>query len=597
MSVQDIERTAHEDVSPDKLQSHVEYFCSLGEKLAGNPEEAQACDYIVSQLSKAGIEIRVFEFESYVSHPGIARITTYFPEKKFVEGVGISFSVSTPAVGISAEIVSVGNGTEKDYEDRNVAGKIVLVDSAPRPESVIAASEHGAVALVGWSEGQSLRKLTATPVWGTPSLEDKRRIPRIPVVSISGEDGIPLRHWANAGGLMGTVTTEVWEGWKTLHLPIAEIPGSRPEFILVGGHYCSWFDGATDNATGNSCLLELARILKKNQKTLRYGVRLAWWPGHSNGRYSGSTWYADTFWQDLYDNGIVYLNIDSPGVRGATVYAPRHQMAEVSEFNENSVAELSSRSAVTSAEVQLVHGGKAGKYVSPTRPVRAGDQSFCGIGVTSIGVYSMLPGDHPDRRKVGGSGGAWWWHSKDDTIDKADAEILAQDTRVYLSIILRLATTSVLPFNFAATAQDYLDCLREYQEEIGDYLPLEGLTQTVTLLKEKASALPTQSRNLADTKIADPLNRLYLSLARVLNPPLYTSVLPFEHQPAVPTRLLPDLAPALQLKKMNPGSNDFKFLVAGLKRKITKINFHVLQAIRLIDSWRSEDAELMQGKG
>jgi hypothetical protein len=46
------------------------------------------------------------------------------------------------------------------------------------------------------------------------------------------------------------------------------------------------------------CVLELARVLKRFDGQLRYGLRFCWWPGHSHGRYSGSTWYADTNWHD-----------------------------------------------------------------------------------------------------------------------------------------------------------------------------------------------------------------------------------------------------------------------------------------------------------
>ena len=142
-------------------------------------------------------------------------------------------------------------------------------------------------------------------------------------------------------------------------------------------------------------------------------------------------------------------------------------------------------------------GTRQSRQVCQSDPTpRAGDQSFCNIGLTSIGVYGMLPAGHPDRGTVGGSGGAWWWHSKYDTIDKADADILAQDTRLYISILLRLATISVLPFNFAASAQDYLDALREYQEESGDALPLQGLMENLMILKEKAYALKDQSKHL-----------------------------------------------------------------------------------------------------
>jgi Iap family predicted aminopeptidase len=373
-----IEQAARDEVSRENLQTHIDYLCSLGEKLAGTEEEVKACQYIVDKLTESGLKTTVYEFESYISHPISASFSTYHPEEREVEGVGVSFGVSTPDQGLSAEVVHVGSGTEEDYKGLDVNGKIVLVDKLPNPERAVVAIQHGAAAMVTMSEGHMRHKMIVTPVWGTPSLEDKEKIPRIPVVSISGDDGAPLREMAKAGALKGTVRTKNREGWMTLRLPVTEIKGARPEFILVGGHYCSWFDGATDNVTGDSCLIELARILKRYEASFKFGVRLAWWPGHSNGRYSGSTWYADTFWQDLYDNGIVYFNIDSPGVRGAAVYVPRHQMGEITEFNERCVAELADWSTVTRPEAQLAIGTRAGRYINPTRPSRAADQSFWG---------------------------------------------------------------------------------------------------------------------------------------------------------------------------------------------------------------------------
>ncbi len=579
----ELENKARDDVSPENLEAHIDYLCSLGEKLAGTEEEAKACQYFVDQLADAGLEATVHEFESYISHPISAGFSAYFPKKIDVEGVGVSFGVSTPEQGLSAEVVHVGSGTEAEYAGKNVAGKIVLVDKLPSPERAVTAVKHGAAAMVAMSEGHMRHKMIVTPVWGTPSLEEKDSIPRIPVVSISGDDGAPLREMAQTATLKGTVKTVNREGWTTIRLPEVEIKGKQPEFLLVGGHYCSWFDGGTDNVTGNSCLLELARILKKFEGSLKYGVRIAWWPGHSNGRYSGSTWYADTFWQDLYDNGIVYFNIDSPGVKGAAVYVPRHQMGEVSEFNEACVAELTEWSTVTSSDAQLALGRRAGRHINSTRPSRAADQSFWGIGLTSLGVYSMLPPDHPDRRKeVGGSGGAWWWHSIDDTADKTDVNVLSQDTQLYASIILRLATANVLPFDFAVVAQDYLDALSEYQDEAGTYLPVDRLIDGAKVLKEKSEALHSGAESLNSTE-AENVNRLYLRLARTLNPTLYTSVSPFHQQPALGTRFIPDLTPSLLLKTIDPNSDDFKFLKTGMLRAINKINFHMLEAIRLID--------------
>ena len=44
---------------------------------------------------------------------------------------------------------------------------------------------------------------------------------------------------------------------------------------------------------------------------------MAFWSGHSHGRYASSAWYADTFWHDLHERCVCHVNIDSVGAKGA----------------------------------------------------------------------------------------------------------------------------------------------------------------------------------------------------------------------------------------------------------------------------------------
>ena len=207
------------------------------------------------------------------------------------------------------------------------------------------------------------------------------------------------------------------------------MPGSRePErFVLVGGHYCAWHEGITDNATGDACVLEMAKLLWQERASLERSVRLCWWPGHSHGRYSGSTWYADTFFTDLAEGGLAYYNIDSPGVKGATAYYCRNTCAEFDGYCRAVIA------AVT------------GQTNAPVfRPMRAADQSFLASGMPSFSAYPFLPDGHPDKRPwTGGCGNAWWWHTEHDTLDKADVSILATDVKVGLEAVWGLANATV----------------------------------------------------------------------------------------------------------------------------------------------------------
>ena len=65
-----------------------------------------------------------------------------------------------------------------------------------------------------------------------------------------------------------------------------------------------------DTAGSDASILEMARVLQAQQSRLERGVRFAWWPGHSFGRYAGSTWYVDRFWADLDQHCVAYTNLD-----------------------------------------------------------------------------------------------------------------------------------------------------------------------------------------------------------------------------------------------------------------------------------------------
>lgn len=575
-------------VSAEKLQETVTALCALGEKVAGSEEEKKACDFITGKLAEYGIQHTVNTFQSYVSYPRSAKLTINAPESYEVLAVGCAFALSTPEGGFTAQVVHCGDGNREEYAGKDVKGKIAMINKLPTPDRAVAAIENGAKGIICMSAGKQRHKMIITPVWGTPGFDQAKNIPRIHAVSISAEDGKKLVSLAEKGELIATLETDCFEGWRELRLPVAEIKGSEPEFVLLGAHYCSWFDGSTDNVTGDSCILELARLMKQFEGKLRYGVRIAWWPGHSHGRYSGSTWYADTYFQDLRDNGIVYFNVDSPGVRGATIYVPRHQMGEVSDFNETTTREVTGWDTDTSSKVQLRHGSRKNKYVSASRPARAGDQSFWGVGLSSLSVYAMLTSDHPDRDlNVGGSGGAWWWHSEHETLEKADMGVLSQDASLYVSILLRLTTADVLPMNFTHAAQDFLDALREHDENVGDALPVKKVMDLAQNFQNSAAAMYQAAQSLDDEEATKTLNKTYLRVAREINPVLYQRSHDFEHDPALASCCLPDLAPALELPSMDPESDQYKFTVVGLKRKLNRVANHLVEATRLIDDWRA----------
>jgi hypothetical protein len=194
----------------------------------------------------------------------------------------------------------------------------------------------------------------------------------------------------------------------------------------------------------------------------------------------------------------------------------------------------------------------------------------------------MLPLDHPDRATVGGCGAGWWWHSPADTLDKADADILASDVALYLTIVSRITTPAVLPFNFVAVADDYATLLRGLHEAAAGSLRLLDLAERADRLRALAERLEEARTRLAATTKSRPprgkaaahiarLNRGLMALSRLLNPPLYTVEGPYDHDPALQAPMLPGLQAVKRLATLPPTSGEYGFLRTRLVRERNRV--------------------------
>ena len=359
---------------------------------------------------------------------------------------------------------------------------------------------------------------------------------------------------------------KVWRGWKKIPVVTADLKGrTEDDFVLLSGHIDSWFYGAMDNGSANATMLEVARILAEHRSALRRGIRLAFWSGHSHGRYSGSTWYADNFWEDLHEHCIAHVNVDSPGAVGSTVLTEAFVMAEAKDFASSAVKHVS------------------GQQLSGHRFSRAGDQSFWGLGIPAI--FMSLSEQPPSESKIAAfvfgphSGGlGWWWHTRGDTIDKIDPEFLARDTKVYLLLIWQLCTLSLLPFNYAATVAEIERRLKELQTRASGQFDVTALIDKARSLKDSITRLNRETERLrkrikakaAKERIAG-INETLKMLGRLLIPINYSKVGPFDHDLAVPIPPLPLLDRIDDLAKLKPESDEFQFLATRLRRESNKV--------------------------
>ncbi len=566
-------------LSLDEPRALLDRFSTLVRE-SGSRDEWAAARYIASRLKALGVPHTLNEPELYLSVPKSATLEVRSPAPRTIRAKTPSFSASTGRKTVRGRVVYVPTGHAADTETlfdshveagrKEIEGKIVLTDGMAMPKKVADLTALGAKALVFINPGQAIHEGICTTIWGAPDLDSVGRKPAVPVVAVNRADGTQLREQVAAGPVEVAIRTKLDEGWKRCPVLVAEIRGTDDpdHFVLVHGHIDSWHIGIGDNATGDAALLELARVFWAHRDRLRRTLRVAWWPGHSTGRYAGSTWYADTFAQDLDERCIAQVNIDSPGCRWAAEYVDISWMSEAEPFCQEAI-----RDAV-------------GQPSEGERPHQAGDYSFNNIGLTS---FFMLLSTMPEGLRaekgyyaVGGCGGNIQWHTEDDTMEIADLGILAKDFRVYTTALLRVLNAPVHPFDFRRVADEFSRTLDAYQAKAGAAADFGPARAALVALRADLDEFYRQAEELQGRPLRDPdvvrANAAIRALARALVPINFTRDGRFRHDPAVPIPPLPDLAPAAELGRFAAGSHEARVIQTSLLRGQNRVVAALRQA-------------------
>ena len=506
----EFEKKVLSEYSRDEIRKHLEYLSTLIRR-AGTEDELKAAKYIKARLDEYGVESEIYEFDAYISLPGEAALEIISPVKKSLSCLAGVFITPTPPGGLEAELIYLGEEVEKNDEEVDVRGKVVLITGSreSRSEATRLARENGAAAQVHVTPGKTRTFIAVQPriVWGSPTPEtiDKNLSP--PILSVCNEDGRYLLDLVRKGPVILRLKANAWFGYRKVRLPVGRIKGTGDpdKFVLVGGHYCSWFSGASDNAVANSVKLEMARIFSKYRKRLNRGVRFCWWMAHEQGTFGGSTWYLDNFWDDIRDHAVAYLAMDGLGRKGSSGFEARNT-EEIRRFQEKVINEV------------------LGLKVKSKRVQKSGDQSFWGVGLPSFmgGTFFDTPENLDDDP-------LWYSHTAEDTLDKVDIDVIQIPFKVHTVSILRLCNNPVLPFEFVSLAKEFKEGLKDLQIKSESIFNLKSLITQAGELEKKAKALnqitekslSAFGRKKMDRSFKNNLekiNRCLMQLSRILLP-------------------------------------------------------------------------------
>jgi hypothetical protein len=544
-------------------------------RLSGEPDELASFEWAEKKLREYGYRTNLISHEAYISLPGRAQLIVDGSE---IGCITHAFATSTPAEGLAGELVYAG----PDGDASSLAGKMALVDGMASGVSAVKYARAGTLAQIHVQDDH-LHETSVSPVWGNPTDATIDRIPALPSVSIRQADGRRLKELLERGPVQVRLLTEVLTEWRPIPLLLAELPDvESDEFLLLSSHIDSWHYGAMDNGSANATTLEVARLLFEARRSLRRGLRLAFWSGHSHGRFAGSAWYADRYWQELFDNCIGHVFVDSTGGKDAVIVTEPPVMPQTHDL--------------AASVVEKITGERfAGKRIG-----RFADQSFYGVGLNS--TFGTLSEQDAEKNqgtvsfKTGGkrAGGlGWWWHTEHDTVDKVDEDNLVRDTKIYLAAVYRLLDEPLLPYDYRRAADELVDVIGELAGVAQGSLDLSQALDSAKRLRERLEPLYQLLATAADDERRRSIaNRVLLRLARHLVPIAFHENDSFDHDPMVPLKPVPALQPARELADLRSDGARYYPLLTRLQRKRNWIVRELANAERLVeDALESLEAE------
>lgn len=466
-----------------RLDDHVKFLSGF-EKLSGSSNAHRAVEYITNVLKNYHVSYNVEQFPAYLSNP--LSSTLMLDDGTVLKSRPRSFSKNVPD-GIKGAAVYDDNNcskaltpaeTEKLYE--SFKGKIVVSHGYDELYAKLM-ENNGAL---GWiqiweSDEDEIHEDTVSSVWGTPDLDSSLMLLHIPVICVNKKTGDRLIQYLKDGErdlyMSACVDTRVFK----VEVPVAEIKGKTDDFVLVSGHYDTWFAGAMDNVTANAACLEIAKMLQEHENELYRSVRIAWWAGHSNGRYMGSAWYCDHYFNELKKKCIAHVNSDLIGSQKGKLVAVITTGLEDEKETIDMIRKIDA-----DAPIQFKRFG------------RGADQSFWGteIPYNIMTRYEALP----EEKDTAAPGGSAWWHTVEDTYEKVDMHVLEKETKIFYENVKRFACREVVSAEF----HPYFEKMRKTLESVDAASDPEfvfsdlyqRLGQLEKMITERMEAVSEQSR-------------------------------------------------------------------------------------------------------
>jgi len=342
------------------------------------------------------------------------------------------------------DVVDMGNGNES-ADWASGAGAVVLIHMTEETESNTAlfkrASENDVEGLILINERQNCDNLVSGDC-----------VPYFKSVDISAIDNIPINmgfimvsksvgqtiidNVINQDGRLELLTYVENTGEATVKVPCGIIQGESDSLIIIGAHHDTVYmaQGAVDDTSGTATVLEMARqfgLIESQMGTPKHTIYFCTWGGEEEGLF-GSTAWVDKHRKNLYENLLLYINLDMNHVdaernSGVTLFGNHNT-------DVNHIRGISDKFKQQHPELADHYNIEIRKLGNTEMPYNSDHAPF---------VYN-IDEDDSDGKKYGKAvvcygSGSEEYHTYLDNMDRFNEESLAISGIIYGSLVYYLA--------------------------------------------------------------------------------------------------------------------------------------------------------------
>jgi Iap family predicted aminopeptidase/LysM repeat protein len=479
------------DIAVELSENPKFHSSPIGTRTAGSDAEHAAADWLAEQMQKIGL--------SDVEKVGAKVDKWQFNDAKIqLEGDSESIQLhsyataATPAAGLTAEIVYVGEGTMWDYEGLDVKGKIVIADVDQRANwwvtyPMLEAEYQGAAAILavpvsGFSE-ISADAYNANDICGPTS---------IPCVSITVNDANRIKERLESGPVRATLKVDnIVEPNGVSYNVTGRIPGkNRDEIILIGAHYDMYFHGFQDDSIAVGMMMSIAKaMLDAGYTPERDIVFVAHGAEEWGASYTVFDWTTGA-WRMINEahpewagRTLAFLNFELPAYEFAD-YTSVCSAPEFYSLIDRFVNEETSPKPVNA----FPEGIKTEGYQTYTY---SDDFSYYAAGVPAFINGFLLQEDmetvFPFYEQ--------YYHTNFDTKEIYDEDVARFNTEFYGALAIRVDRTPALELDFTAQYDRLLAAMDEDLAEASG-ADAEGYAEAVLAYGEAAGELNARIKEL-----------------------------------------------------------------------------------------------------